>query len=64
VCCAQAPPPAPAPRAPPPYVKAFIRFRDLELDSDPICELVEYATCQVCLAAPAQDVLREADVVR
>ena len=40
-----APPVAPSPQAPPPVAKYTERLRDEELDSDPDCALVEYATC-------------------
>ena len=39
------PPHSPSPRAPPPTVEFFERFRDTETDEDADCELIEYAQC-------------------
>ena len=44
-----APPVGPSPRAPPPYIKFTSRKRDDELDTDPDCELLPYASCQASL---------------
>ena len=48
------PPQFPPPRAPPPRVKYVERQRELELESDPDCEIVEYAECQEIVRQFAQ----------
>lgn len=48
------PPRSPSPRAPPPAVKYVERLRELEQESDPNCELVDFATCSEIVRQFAQ----------